>query len=276
MPSPVATLRQLRHGPLKPLGPLWLMLGRLYRASLRFTPAGPVSHRIGAYGPFKMNPSFAFSDFAHWGGGPNRGFAACIERCRDKDCVLDVGAHIGLVTLPASQALAAGGRVFAFEPAAANASMLKEHLRLNQIDNVELITALVGAEERSAVPFYEDDQPTGINSVVAGDKQAGFTETRRRQVSLDGFCLARGLQPDVIKIDVEGGEIDVLEGGRTVLLRYRPVIFLSVHPAHLEALGQSTEALAALIDALGYDCHDIEGGPAGDLQLDEYLLLPRL
>ena len=275
LPSPVAALRQLRHGPLKPLDPLWLVLGRLYRATLRVAPAGPVSQRIGTYGPFKMNPTFAFSDFAHWGGGPNRGFAACIERCRDKHCVLDVGAHVGLVTLPASGVMAAGGRLYAFEPAAANARMLEEHLRLNRIDNVELVAALVGARESEAVTFYEDDEPTGLNSVAAGDKRAGFAQTRRRQVSLDGFCLARGLSPEVIKIDVEGGEMDVLEGARTILLRHRPEIFLSVHPAQIEALGQSIEALTDLIDELGYDCHDIEGGPTGALGADEYLLLPR-
>ena len=275
MPSPVATLRQLRHGPLKPLGPLWLLLGRLYRASLRVAPAGPVSQRIGPYGPFKMNPTFAFSDFAHWGGGHNRGFAACIERCRDKHCVLDIGAHVGLVTLPASRVMAADGRLYAFEPAAANIRMLEEHLRLNRIDNVELVTALVGALESEAVTFYEGAEPTGLNSLAAGDKRAGFAQTRHRQVSLDSFCLARGLRPEVIKIDVEGGEIDVLEGGRTILLRHRPEIVLSVHPAQIEALGQSVEALSDLIDALGYDCLDFAGNPVGALRADEYLLVPR-
>lgn len=276
MPSPVLTLRSLRHGSLKQLDPLWLVLGRLYRAALRLTPGSKATtQRIGSYGPFKMNPMFAFSDFASWGGGHNRGFAACVESCRGADCVLDVGAHIGLLALPISQVLAPGGRLYAFEPAAANKRMLAEHLALNGCDNVELIDSLVGPDERAAVPFFEQAEPTGINSIVGGGSRDDFARTERPQVSLDGFCRARDLAPQVVKIDVEGAEIGVLEGAREILARYRPTIFLSVHPAHIAALGRSTAELAALIDTLGYACCDIEGRPVDDFRLDEYKLVPK-
>ena len=275
MPSPVATLRSLRHGPLKLFDPLWLALGRAYRALLRWHPRpGPTLQQIGPYGPFRMNPTFAFSDFAHWGDRHNRGFAACVEACRGKTCVLDVGAHIGLVSLPISGLLAPGGRLYAFEPATANHRLLAEHLALNGIDNVEVIDALVGAEDSSAVPFYEQREATGVNSVVGGGSRSGFERTRRRQVSLDSFCHARRLSPEVIKIDVEGAEMAVLEGGREVIGRCRPVIFLSVHPAHLEALGHDQAALAALIDSLGYRCRDMDGQTPGRFRLDEYRLDP--
>ena len=57
---------------------------------------------------------FAFSDFAGWGGESNRVFTACVEACRDKNCVFDVGAYIGLGALPMASVLAPGGRVYAF------------------------------------------------------------------------------------------------------------------------------------------------------------------
>lgn len=272
----VATLRSLRHGPLRGLGPLWVALGRLYQGGLGLLPrAGGTEQHIGAYGPFQMDARFAFSDFANWGGRHNNGFQACIEACRGKSCVFDVGAHIGLVTLPLSQVMAEDGRVYAFEPADANRHCLEEHLQLNRIENVEIVNALVGDEARDGVRFFQQSQPTGMNSVAAPILDESYRESRRRQVTLDDFCRDRGLAPEVIKIDVEGGEIGVLEGARETLGRCRPLVFLSVHPKHLAALGQSCEQLARLIDALDYDCRDMAGRGVTAFRLEEYLLEPR-
>lgn len=273
--SVVATLRQLRHGPLKRFGPLWTALGGLYRSGLGAVGSSrPTAHRIGGYGPFLLHGEFAFSDFEHWGTGHNRGFARCVEACRGKGCVLDVGAHIGLVTLPMSSAIGDGGRIFAFEPAAANLERLRAHLVLNQVSNVEVVDALVGADDRESVPFFEQRRAAGQNSVVVKKNPESYFETQRRQVSLDRFCGARGIAPDVIKIDVEGGEIGVLEGARETLGRHRPQIFLSVHPAELGLLGHTTADITRLVDELGYDCGDVDGNAVESFRLDEYVLTP--
>ena len=271
--SLIATARRLRHGPLKPLGSLWVVLGRLFRASLSVLPLDlTVSHRIGAYGPFRLDGHFAFSDFEHWGGvAHNRGFEACIEAARGRHCMLDVGGHIGLVSLPVSRVLAPGGRVFAFEPARANLRYLKRHIALNAAANIEVVEALVGAEPRDAVAFFEQAGPTGQNSVLARD---GHRETTRPQITLDTFCNARALRPEVVKIDVEGAEIDVLQGARETLRRHRPLVFLSVHPRHLRALGRDEAELHDCIAALGYRCLDMDGQPVERFALDEYRLEP--
>lgn len=274
--SLVVALRHLRHGPLRGLAPLWLVLGRLHRATLRRLPvAGTTRQWIGDYGPFAMDASFAFSDFHNWGGGHNRGFAACIEACRGKRCVFDIGAHIGLVTMPMSSVLAPGGTVHAFEPADANHRLLIDHLAKNGIANVAVTKVLIGATAATAVRFYEQAEATGVNSIVRRNDNPDYRETRCPQTTLDEFCRERGLTPEVIKIDVEGAEIDVLTGGAETLRRTRPEIFLSVHPGHLKALGRSCEELARLIADLGYDCRDMAGRPVSRFSLDEYHLLPR-
>ena len=273
--SVVAALRQLRHGPLKRFGPAWTALGRLYRAGLRgFGLSRPTRHYIGGHGPFLLHGEFAFSDFEHWGGGHNREFGRCVETCRGKRCVLDVGAHIGLVTLPMSAAVARGGHVYAFEPAAANLARLRAHLALNDIVNVTVIDALAGPEERDRVRFYEQQRADGQNSIIVKKNRASYAETRRRQLTLDGFCRARNLAPEVIKIDVEGGEIGVLEGARAVLSARRPIVFLSVHPTELGLLGHAPDDLARLIEELGYSCREIDGAPVTRFGLDEYVLEP--
>lgn len=74
---------------------------------------------------------------------------------------------------------------------------------------------------------------------------------------------------------LKGAEIGVLEGARETLARHRPEIYLSVHPAELGLMGQSPEALARLIEGLGYDCRDIDGKAVATFRLDEYVLTPR-
>ena len=273
--SAIAVLRRWRHGPLKALNPLWLLLGRAYRlfaGKLR----GPVAQRIGPYGPFLLQPEFAFSNFENWGGHQNNGFTACVEACRGARCVFDVGGHIGLVTLPMSRAVATDGRVFTFEPAAANARVLRRHLADNGITNVELSEALVGARDDEKVAFFEDSDPSGMNGLAIKGPAGRYARTEHRQVSLDSFCAARNLSPEVIKIDVEGAEHLVLQGARETWRRCRPKIFLSVHPAHLKLLGSSAEELLALIEANGYACHEIDGTPVKAFRLSEYLLLPKV
>lgn len=271
----IAGLRKLRHGPLKSLGRYWFPLGRAYRGLNNRLPfVGSVAHRIGPYGPFRLDGQFAFSDFEKWGSGHNRGFQRCIEACRGKRCVFDVGAHIGLVSLPMAAAVAAGGRVYSFEPAAANLKHLRAHLALNHAAEVTVVEALVGAEERAAVRFYERPDADGQNSIIVKKNPEFFSETERAQVTLDGFCRTHALAPEVIKIDVEGGEIGVLEGAREVLSVHRPTIFLSVHPTELSLLGHASDSLARLIEELGYSCRDVEGNPVAQFRLDEYVLEP--
>lgn len=271
----IGSIRRLRHGRLSGLDPLWRALGRVHRALVKAVGSSPSSHFIGPYGPFLMMPRFAFSAFENWGTGHNAAFETCIEACRDVRCVIDVGAHIGLVSLPASRVVAPSGTVYAFEPAAANLEYLREHVRLNAADNIEIIDALMGPVDADKVTFYERDIPTGQNSVVVKRDHDEYRQTARSQVTLDSFCSQRGLEPDVIKIDVEGAELGVLRGGMRTLQRSRPKIFLSVHPRELELLGHHVREVAEVLDTLDYAAHDATGLPIAEFLFSEYVLLPR-
>lgn len=269
------TLRHLRHGPLRRLNTVWTTLGRIYRRVVcRWNLT--VRQMIGPYGPFKLDAQFAFSNFSHWGQGHNDGFHACIEACRGKRCVLDVGAHIGLVVLPASSVLAPGGRVVAFEPAAANRELLDIHVRLNGFEGVvQIEAALVGADDRDDVQLFEMNGVTGMNSIVPGAMDDTYRPVIRRQVTLDSYCQRNRLSPEVIKIDVEGAELGVLRGARGTIARCRPKIFLSVHPRQIALLGEDVEDLRALIEDMHYDACNADGSPAFDFKLREYILTAR-
>ena len=272
----LGVLRSLRHGPLKSLGPLWVLGGKAYRGFVKLAGVQkPITQKIGPYGPFKLHPHFSFSNFENWGGGHNKGFEACIEACRGKQCVLDVGGHIGLVSLPVAGVLGQGGRVIAFEPSAVNHQFLSYHKQVNVLENLEIFQCLVGANAQQAVAFFEDETDNGMNSILYLKDKGKFSKTEREQLTLDGFCADKGLRPEVIKIDVEGAELLVLQGAREVLQQHKPVIFLSVHPRHLEKLGTNPQELLEFAHVVGYEIKDLDGVAVKDFALDEYLMVPR-
>lgn len=273
--SVVTALRRLRHGPLRFLSPVWTPLGKLYRRFLKRSGTSFTSmHRIGRYGPFRMSGEFAFSDFENWGDAHNSGFELCVEASREKACVLDIGAHIGLVAMPLSQVIAAGGQVFAFEPARANRATLLRHLDLNSIENVEVVEQLVGDRDIEDIVLYEHAGVSGMNTRAPVKPGDTYLETHHAQCTLDTFCHTRGIQPDVIKIDVEGAEFSVLEGALDILAEAKPLLVISIHPQHLKALGRDASELHALAAASGYTVSDTDGNAVETFQLDEYVLKP--
>ena len=270
--SVFSVLRYLRHGPLQHISWAWILLGHLYRfiiihSGLSFS----VPHSIGPYGPFRMLPEFAFSNFANWGQKHNRGFISCVELSKDKKCVFDVGAHIGLVTMPVSKMLGTSGQVIAFEPSAANCRALSQHLTLNNLSNVKVVNCLIGAQDVETVSFFESRGVSGMNTCAPIKNENEYLKKSMCQVTIDAFCEEHVLAPEIIKIDVEGYELAVLEGAKSILQKTSPTIFLSVHPKHLRALGRTTDELESFLDEAGYLLTDINGNPARPLQLDEYI-----
>jgi FkbM family methyltransferase len=238
------------------------------------TPGWSVSKKIGPYGPFKMDKRFAFSNFSRWGSAHNRGFVACIEEAGGMRTVFDIGAHIGLVSLPLSMSIDQCGKLFAFEPAESNRAFLENHIRDNGIHNIEIISDLVGDEAVESVRFFESPADSGMNTIAESRRRSGFVETDVKQITLDAFCNKRDLRPELIKIDTEGAELNILRGASGVLRKYHPIIFLSVHPQHVAELGGSVEELEELLTRLGYVVNDMDGNIVRPTELTEYVLRP--
>ena len=190
-------------------------------------------------------------------------------------CVLDIGAHIGLVTLPLSQVIAKSRKIYAFEPATANQTYLAQHLASNHIDNVEVITELVGDNPMESVQFFESSNDSGMNTIALSGSRRGYDSTQKHQITLDKFCEERNLSPQLIKIDTEGAEIGILKGATKIIHMHKPTIFLSVHPQHIIQLGSTVEALERLIEDLNYKVTDLDGKLVRPVELTEYIVCPK-
>ena len=187
--------------------------------------------------------------------------------------VYDVGANIGYVSLLFAHALGGKGQVFAFEALPANIERLKINVSLNKLDNqIRVIhSAIVGTP--SSVPFLVHASfGMGKAAGSAGRKGQYLEEILVPGTSLDHFVYDQGNPPpQVVKMDIEGGEVLALPGMRRLLAEAQPLIFLELHgePAARTAWDLLTQA--------GYTLSRMEPGypliPNQDaLQWKEYVV----
>lgn len=230
-----------------------------------------LSVQIGSFRiPIRLEFRFAISDMVReWGSKHNRGFKAWTETCSKKRVVFDVGAHIGLYSLTACKVVDIDGCVIAFEPAEVNYKALIRHMRFNEISNMRVFPFIVGKEDKDEVLFYESVFPTGMHRKIP---LKGYKKRLKRQVTLDTFCELNGFYPEVIKIDVEGGEGDVLKGASGILKKSHPTIFLSIHPGLLQYYNTSIRELLDFIVQQDYRLFNFDGSYAVNVSHNEYIM----
>lgn len=165
---------------------------------------------------------------------------------RENSIVFDIGAHVGFYTLLAAVLVGPRGKVFAFEPFPANLVYLKEHLRLNNIDNVVVIEAAVS--EKCGMAFFDE----GPNSSMGHLSQEGRLQVRT--VSIDELVTKKELPvPDYIKMDIEGAEMLALIGARSILARFHPVILLATHGSTVH------QECCRFLQSLDYELQPLDG-----------------
>jgi FkbM family methyltransferase len=179
------------------------------------------------------------------------------------DVFVDVGANWGYYTLAAAHWVGAAGRVFAFEPEPRLFALLTANLAVNRLDSVRAYQAAVAAGcGRLAFTAFHTDGGNWGQSRSAG--RAGQVDFECETVALDDTLDAAGIGPvQLTKIDVEGGEVEVLAGMRRGLAqgRYR-YILIECHPELLAERGLAeSECLAGLFDA-GYRAWLVTHTPA--------------
>ena len=161
-----------------------------------------------------------------WNPDEYRAFRSAARR---GTTVLDVGANVGAYTLLFATWVGETGRIFAFEPSPGTCEGLRAHLALNHFtDRVTVIEAAVaGAVGRAPFALH----PSGGASSLALASVPGAAEVTVATVTIDHVCKEHGLLPALIKIDVEGAELDVLKGARNTLSLPGLHVFVEFHPA---------------------------------------------
>lgn len=159
---------------------------------------------------------------------------------------IDVGANVGIFTVPLALAVGTRGRVLAVEPSPENVAQLEHNIRLNDLENVDVhAIALASAPGEVALQLGADPAFHSTATVVRS-RDAAATTTVRAETLDNIWREADSPAVSFLKIDTEGAELDVLNGARELLEAWRMPILLEAKDE------ERLRALDALLVPLGY------------------------
>jgi FkbM family methyltransferase len=162
---------------------------------------------------------------AYYGEYAEREIALLKALTQPGDALIDVGAHIGTHAVPLARHIGPGGRLIAFEPQPVMAVILEANLALNDTRWVEVRLAAAGAAPgRLSLPIVDytlAGQNFGGVSLLGAQSEGSVPVER-----LDDL----GARPALIKIDVEGMELDVLKGAAATITDLQPALYIENYP----------------------------------------------
>ena len=144
------------------------------------------------------------------------------KQVKSNDTIVDVGANIGVYAIPIAKRV---NKVIAFEPHPKTSEMLEKSIELNQLHNITLVKKLIG-DLKKKVLYGLSAVPMESGIITRPHKDLNFT-IEIESIDLDTVLLMEN-KIDWLLIDVEGFEVNVLNGARSILRKYSPKIIIEV------------------------------------------------
>jgi FkbM family methyltransferase len=151
--------------------------------------------------------------------------------------VLDIGGNIGLTALLFSRL---AREVHVFEPSPTTHDILLRNLAMGNAENVVTYNLGLGTDAREALVTRSQNNRAGAFVSDTATRISGHVSESIKLDTLDAVCSRQGIDPDFIKIDVEGFEEAVLRGGAGVLARKKAVAVMELNHACLNILHRRT------------------------------------
>jgi FkbM family methyltransferase len=194
--------------------------------------------------------------------------------------VFDVGANIGFYSVLFSEWVGPRGRVVAYEPDPENVSLLRRNLHLNQCENVVVRSVALGSE--CGRDTFSVDRVTRLTGHLGRGATYGatiFGTANEDLISVATTTLEDEVKqfgtPDVVKIDIEGGEYDALTGGAALLKNRQPIIVSEMN-SWLEPLkinGTRAAHTARFLRDCGYSLWNLDSGVEVDSDSVPWMVL---
>jgi len=170
----------------------------------------------------KIDPVYddGVEESIYYTGTYEKGTLSVIKKILNKgDVFIDVGANIGLMSIFASSLVSDTGKIIAFEPNPTTMRILKSNIELNGLSNIETSDYAIGNTQQASKIYERKDLNRGCASLIETEKEAEVYDIQIIPLSIFFKSQQR---IDLIKIDIEGYELEALEGAMDVLLGKDP------------------------------------------------------
>jgi len=178
--------------------------------------------------------------------------AAILQKCiKPGSIIIEVGANIGALTVPMAQATTLKGLVYAFEPQRTTYYGLCGNVFLNGLKNVFCFHRAIGdVPQITTIPDLDYDFPGnfGAFSLV---EDSGVEKVTKNRIPMEVNTLDQFGIPacDLLKVDVEGMELQVLRGAKNLIQTHKPIMYVE------NDREEKRDELMAYITELGYNMH---------------------
>lgn len=178
------------------------------------------------------------------------------------DIFFDVGANIGLYSLISSPLIGSSGSVISFEPTPNTYDRLLENISLNNLTNVSTYQTALG-HEIGNVDFYVSHEIHDARNSIANLPDFETTKITVPITTIDQHIKSNNIEVSkisLIKIDVEGWELPVLQGASKTLLEGFPTIMIEFNEKNSQAAGFSCSDIYEYLENLDYQFFKISNG----------------
>ena len=195
------------------------------------------------------------------------------------DVFLDVGANIGFLSCVVARFVGNGGWVYAVEPHPEIYRILKENIRINKLKNVRCLNIALGAKVSHARIYDNPSVNRGSASLI---RPQGVIEESGKEVkvtAIDTLLENKQLRtPTLIKIDVEGFELEVLKGAKTLLEGSQaPMLCVEYSNLHPQSKGSTLDIHRFIKSVNNYSVYKLQHGkgiPSKLIKISEEHELP--
>jgi FkbM family methyltransferase len=174
------------------------------------------------------------------------------------DNFIDIGANLGYMSINASKIVGPKGKIISFEPDNTIYNLLENNISLNNVENIKLNK--IGLSNYNGEASFNIATESGLSRLEnKNNNLEGLilqTKTTIKVNTLDSYLSENNftnLKIKMIKIDVEGHELNILEGAVNVLKDSKPIIILEINPGALIQNDLSLTNIVNFLDPLDYD-----------------------
>ena len=185
----------------------------------------------------------------------------CFEHIKPDETVFEIGTWLGNYSILLGKYIVPHGKVFGFEPDAVAFRQCSINLLLNEVHNVFLQRAACSDSTGFLDLYTNRIFGNSGSSIFADNPLAAGYEQRKIEVpctTIDNFVEAFQIAPTTVKIDVEGAEDLVIQGGMKTLGEKDVKIFVEIHSPYLRARGKSPNVVFRQLADLGKTLYMVE------------------